>query len=86
MAKKLNSKKSNKSKIIVASILAAVILVAALVSVVMVLAAGIQNVQSYVNVSYTVEDVAAKVLWVKISMIPPSIGSITRGAGLTVNV
>ena len=61
MAKKLNSKKSNKSKIIVASILAAVILVAALVSVVMVLAAGIQNVQSYVNVSYTVEDVAAKV-------------------------
>ena len=61
MAKKTSSKKTNKSKIIVASILAAVILVAALVSVVMVLAAGTQNVQSNISVSYSVDGVGARV-------------------------
>ena len=52
---------SSKRKLIVASVIVGVVLLGAIISIVAVLAATTQNVNSSVNVTYTVSDVSATV-------------------------
>ena len=77
MAKKLNSKK----KIIIAASLLAVLLVGAIVSIVLVLAANQQGINSNIKVSYTVDGVAAKAS--ANYAIVPNTGSINKTAMTT---
>jgi len=55
-----NSTSKSKARIIIAAVLAAVLLVGAIVSIVIVLAAQTQNIQTNISINYVVDGVGAK--------------------------